>query len=223
MQSPFCCGEVTISRRCYSQFPPQYQLPIERKEELAQPLDENDPRRFLPIRPAKDDACPHVLNDPVVSKLIQIMMKDGRKQKVREIVMQAFELIKRKQLKLYWSAQTDEERASIVCDPVAIFHQAMKNVAPILWLIPISRGGIIYQVPVPITEKRGYFRAYQFIRDAAADRERHRDRKFMAYEKLATDILDAYNNTGLLIKKKQDLYRVCEANKTYASYRWAKR
>lgn len=76
---------------------------------------------------------------------------------------------------------------------------------------------------MPISATRSRFRGLQFIRDAARDRERHRDRPdFHADDKLATDLVDAYYNTGVLIKKKQDLYRVCEANKTYASYRWQK-
>lgn len=75
-----------------------------------------------------------------------MLMKGGRKALARRIVLDAFEKIKRIQLKKYWTAQTDEERANIECDPVVIYHAALKNISPILWLSPVPRGGIIYQV-----------------------------------------------------------------------------
>ena len=92
----------------------------------------------------------------------------------------------------------------------------MENSKPLLLLTPIKRGGATYQVPIPITPSFAQFTAMKwFIIES-----KEKDRKVHFPEKLAHELLDAYNNTGKVIKRKQDLHRQCEANRAYAHYRW---
>jgi len=102
-------------------------------------------------------------------------------------------------------------------NPRKIFYDAVENCKPLLQLTPIKRGGVTYQVPVPITEKRSQFLSMKWIIDAAREKER----TVHFPEKLAWELIDAANNQGKVIKRKQDLHRQCEANRAYAHYRWS--
>lgn len=92
----------------------------------------------------------------------------------------------------------------------------MENCTPLLQLTPIKRGGATYQVPIPITEKHARFMAMKWLIIEANEKERTTHFP----EKLAAEILDAYNNTGKVVKRKQDLHKQCEANRAFAHYRW---
>ena len=116
----------------------------------------------------------------------------------------------------YYKAATEAERAEIEINPVKILHKALENSKPILQLTPIKRGGSTYQVPIPITDNFARFMAMKwFIIES-----REKERKVHFPEKLAHELLDAFNNTGKVVKRKQDLHRQCEANRAYAHYRW---
>lgn len=156
-------------------------------------------------------------SDDRVSKFTNYIMTGGRKQLARDLLEKCFENIKRIQLEKYNKAETDEEKSKIETNPVNILHMALENVRPILNVTPIKRGGVRYQVPVPITEKHSYFRACKWIVEAAREKER----KVHLPEKMAYELLDAAQNQGRVIKRKQDLHRLCEANRAYAHYRWS--
>jgi small subunit ribosomal protein S7 len=98
-----------------------------------------------------------------------------------------------------------------------ILHMAIENARPILNVTPIKRGGVRYQVPVPITEKHSYYRACKWIVEAS--REKEHNAKLS--DKMAYELIDAAYNQGRVIKRKQDLHRLCEANRAYAHYRWS--
>lgn len=83
-------------------------------------------------------------------------------------------------------------------------------------MTPIKRGGATYQVPIPITENRAQFLAMKWLILESKEKER----KIHFPEKFAGEVLDAFNNTGKVIKRKQDLHKQCEANRAYAHYRW---
>ena len=124
--------------------------------------------------------------------------------------------IKQLQLAKYYKATTNVERAEIELNPITIFHKALDNCKPILQLTPIKRGGSTYQVPIPITENRARFLAMKWI----ILESREKDRKIHFPEKFALELIDAYNNTGKVVKRKQDLHKQCENNRAYAHYRW---
>ena len=138
-------------------------------------------------------------NSKVVSKFINILMKDGKKSIAERICYNAFEILKKK---------TGN-------DPLKVFKTALENVKPVLEVKPRRVGGATYQVPVEIRPHRRTALAFRWIIKYA----RARSEKTMQ-EKLAGEILDAFNNTGASIKKKEDTHKMAEANKAFAHYRW---
>nr|CAD7592419.1 unnamed protein product [Timema genevievae] len=128
-----------------------------------------------------------------------------------------FENVKRTQLERFNTSPTPELKENIETNPLIIFYRAVENCKPLLQLSPIKRGGVTYQVPVPITEKRSNFLAMKWLIEAAQDKER----TVHFPEKLAWELLDASSNQGRVVKKKQELHRQCEANRAYAHYRWS--
>lgn len=145
------------------------------------------------------------------------LMRHGNKILARELVQKTFERIKRIQLEKYHKCKDDEEKKGVQLNPRAIFNQAVVNCKPVLHLTPIKRGGVKYLVPVPISERKSRFTAMNWLIDAGNEKER--DARFI--EKLAQELIDASNNTGRVVKKKQELHKQCEANRAYAHYRWS--
>jgi len=140
-----------------------------------------------------------VYNDVLVAKLVNRVMWDGKKTKAQKIVYKAFEYIKQRMGK----------------DPLEVFKQAVENVKPVLEVRPRRVGGATYQVPVEVQEPRRTSLALRWIVTAA----RAKRGKPMAL-KLAQELMDAYNNTGAAIKKKEDIHKMAEANRAFAHYRW---
>lgn len=137
--------------------------------------------------------------DKVVAKLINKVMKDGKKGKAEKIVYKAFEVMREK----------------LNEDPLRVFRQAVENVKPILEVRPRRVGGQTYQVPVEVRPERRLSLALKWIVEGA----RERSGKSMI-EKLSAEIMDAYRNTGAAVKRKEDMHRMAEANKAFAHYRW---
>ncbi len=140
-----------------------------------------------------------VYGDKLVAKLINKVMKDGKKSKAEKIVYGAFEIIKEK----------------LGEDPLKVFHKAVENVKPIMEVRPRRVGGATYQVPMEVNERRQIHLALKWIVDAA----RARSERGMV-NKLANELIDAYNERGGAFKKKEDTHRMAEANKAFAHYRW---
>lgn len=138
-------------------------------------------------------------NSKIVSKFINTIMKDGKKSIAEKICYGAFEILKNK----------------TGSDPLKVFKTALENVKPVLEVKPRRVGGATYQVPVEIRPHRRTALAFRWILNYA----RARSEKTMQ-ERLAAELLDAYNNTGSSIKKKEDTHKMAEANKAFAHYRW---
>lgn len=170
----------------------------------------------IPIKAAKNNDTSSVFHDDILSKFTNYVMKGGRKALSRDLIEKGFENIKRIQLERYHLAEGDE-KLKIETNPTKILRQAIENCRPLLKVTPIKRGGVKYDVPVPITEKTSYFMAMKWIVEAAREKER----TVHFPEKLAWELLDAAANQGRVVKKKQDLHRQCEANRAYAHYRWS--
>ncbi len=138
-------------------------------------------------------------NSKLVSKFMSAIMTDGKKAVAEKICYGAFDII----------------RAKTGSDPLKVFKTAMENVKPAIEVKPRRVGGATYQVPVDIRPQRRIALAFRWI----IGYSRKRPEKTMV-ERLAGELLDATNNTGFSIKKKEDTHRMAEANKAFAHYRW---
>ena len=138
-------------------------------------------------------------NSKLVSKFINIMMEDGKKSTAEGVIYGAFDVIKEKSGN----------------DPLKVFKTAIENVKPVLEVKPRRVGGATYQVPVEVRPQRKTALAFRWL----INYSRARAEKTMR-ERLAGELLDAFNNTGASIKKKEDTHRMAEANKAFAHYRW---
>lgn len=145
-----------------------------------------------------------VLPDPLyksklVTRLINRIMIDGKRGKAQKILYRAFEIV--------------NERTSK--EPMEVFEQALKNVMPVLEVKARRVGGANYQVPVEVRPERRTSLALRWI----VNYSRLRGEKTME-ERLANEVLDAANNTGQAVKKREDSHKMAEANKAFAHYRW---
>ena len=140
-----------------------------------------------------------VYNTPLVQKFVNCTMFEGKKSVAQGIVYDALDLIK--------------ERAHD--DPLKLFKKAVDNVKPALEVKTRRVGGANYQVPVEVNRNRQTSLSLRWIIGYA----RERSEKSMV-EKLAAELLDAANNRGGAIKKRDDTHRMAEANKAFANYRW---
>jgi small subunit ribosomal protein S7 len=139
-------------------------------------------------------------NNVVVAKFISRMMLKGKKSIATRLLYKAIESLKDK---------TDKSE-------LEVFLKAVDNVKPLVEVKSRRVGGATYQVPVEIRESRREALAMRWIISAARGRS---GKNFN--EKLAAELLDAYNNTGTAIKKKEDTHKMAEANKAFAHYRWS--
>ncbi|MGI6585707.1 MAG: 30S ribosomal protein S7 [Lutisporaceae bacterium] len=148
----------------------------------------------------KRDVLPDPLyNDKIVTKLINNIMYDGKKSVGQKIVYGAFEILREKTGK----------------DPLEVFETAMNNIMPVLEVKARRIGGATYQVPIEVRPDRRQALGMRWLIEFA----RKRGEKTMK-ERLAAEILDAANNTGNSVKKKEDTHKMAEANKAFAHYRW---
>uniref|UniRef100_A0A182MM93 Small ribosomal subunit protein uS7m n=1 Tax=Anopheles culicifacies TaxID=139723 RepID=A0A182MM93_9DIPT len=202
-----------------SQYGPHFIEPIVSREKIEelQSTGELSKISHVPIKAALSNQNCSVFYDPLVSQFTNYVMKQGNKQLARELVEKGFENIKRLQLERYHLSESDEEKAKLELNPRKLLHMAVENCRPMLQLTPIKRGGVRYQVPVPITEKRSYFIAMKWLLEAIREKER----TVHFPEKMAWEILDAAANQGKVVKRKHELHRQCEANRAYAHYRWS--
>ena len=149
---------------------------------------------------AKRDVLPDPLyNSKIVTKLINNVMLDGKKTVAQSIVYSAFDIIKEKEQK----------------DPLEVFEEAMNNIMPLLEVKARRIGGATYQVPIEVRPDRRQALGLRWLTTYS----RKRGEKTME-ERLANEILDAANNTGSAVKRKEDMHKMAEANKAFAHYRF---
>ena len=151
-------------------------------------------------RAVKRDVLPDpIFHSKVVTKLVNQIMVDGKWGKAETIVYDAFDIIK--------------ERTN--SEPNEVFMKALENIKPALEVKARRVGGANYQVPMEVSHDRAQSLALRWLNTAA----KNRGGKSMA-EKLANELIDASNNTGGAVKKREDTHRMAEANKAFAHYRW---
>lgn len=142
-----------------------------------------------------------VFSNKLLARFINRVMRDGEKTVAQNQVYKAMDLIKEKNL-----------------DPITVFQTAMNNVSPRMEVRPRRVGGASYQVPTEVRGDRKISLAIRWLIMAARSRP---NKQFHTFgEKLATELLDAYNNTGEAIRKKDLMHRNAEANKAFSHFRW---
>lgn len=147
----------------------------------------------------RDVLADPIYNSKVVTKLVNHIMKDGKKGTAQNIIYDAFDIVKEK---------TGEEA-------MVVFEKAMNNIKPALEVKSRRVGGANYQVPVEVKPDRAQALAFRWLAQYARLRNGHS----MA-ENLANEIIDASNGTGASVKKKEDTHKMAESNKAFAHYRW---
>ena len=151
-------------------------------------------------RAEKRDVLPDpIYNSKVITKLINQIMRDGKKGTAQRILYDAFDIIKEK---------TGE-------DAMDVFNRAMDNIKPLLEVKSRRVGGASYQVPIEVKPDRARALAFRWL----INYSRLRGGKSMA-ENLANEIINASNGVGASVKKKEDTHKMAEANKAFAHFRW---
>ena len=140
-----------------------------------------------------------VYNSTVVTRLVNNIMLDGKKGTAQKIVYGAFDIIKEKTGK----------------EPLEVFNEAMANIMPVLEVKARRVGGATYQVPIEVRPERRQTLGLRWLTTYS----RARSERTMA-ERLAAEIIDATNNLGSAVKKREDTHKMAEANKAFAHYRW---
>ena len=138
-------------------------------------------------------------NNRLVTQLINKVLLDGKKSIAEGIVYGAFDIVAEK---------TGQ-------DPIAVFKKAMENIRPTLETKSKRVGGANYQVPIEVNSRRSTTLAIRWL----VDFSRKRKENTMA-QRLANEIIDASENTGAAVKKREDTYKMAEANRAFAHYRW---
>ena len=140
-----------------------------------------------------------VYNNITVSKFINQVMRKGKKTIAKKTVYRAFDVVKEKTKK----------------EPLEIFEKAISNASPLLEVRPKRIGGATYQVPVEVRGERRLTLAMRWIIEAAKSKKGK-----PMQEKLAEELINAANNTGVAIKKKEDTHKMAEANRAFAHFAW---
>lgn len=149
--------------------------------------------------PKRDVLPDPKFGDKVVAKLVNSLTSDGKKSKAESIIYGAFGVI--------------EEKTKT--EPLKVFKKALENVKPVLEVKSRRVGGATYQVPVEVRPERKLALALRWL----VNYSKARGEKSMQ-EKLAGELIDASNNKGGSVKKREDVHKMAEANKAFAHYRW---
>ena len=151
-------------------------------------------------RAPKRDVLPDpIYNSTMLTKLINQVMLDGKKGTAQRICYEALDIIKEK----------------MGLDPLEVFEKAMENIMPVLEVKSRRVGGATYQVPVEVRPERRQTLGIRWL----VDNTRKRGERTMK-QRLAAELMDAYNGTGGSVKKREDTHKMAEANRAFAHYRW---
>ena len=153
-------------------------------------------RREVPKRQILPDP---VYNSQLLSKFVNVVMKDGKKSTAEQIMYEALKLIRER---------TED-------DPMKVFKKAVENVKPVVEVKSRRVGGSTYQVPVEVRPSRRLALSMRWLIAAA----KSRGEKTMK-QRLAGELMDAAESRGIAVKKKEDTHRMADANKAFAHYRW---
>uniref|UniRef100_F7H5P6 Small ribosomal subunit protein uS7m n=1 Tax=Callithrix jacchus TaxID=9483 RepID=F7H5P6_CALJA len=208
----------------WSRYSAEFKDPLIDKEHYRKPVEnlteeekyDRELKKTQLIKAAPAAKTSSVFEDPVVSKFTNMMMKGGNKILARSLMTQTLEAVKRKQFEKYHAASA-EEQATIERNPYIIFHQALRNCEPMIGLVPILRGGRVYQVPTSLPDRRRHFLVMKWMITECWE---NKHRRMLMPEKLSHELLEAFHNQGPVIKRKHDMHKMAEANHALAHYHW---
>lgn len=141
----------------------------------------------------------HKFKDLILAKFMNRIMKDGKKSVSEKIIYGAFDIVSKK---------TDKS-------PIEYFHDALNNVKPSLEVRSRRVGGATYQVPMEVRPRRALALAMKWIVDSAIKRNEKTMR-----ERVASEIMDAFNNKGNAVKKREEIHKMADANRAFSHFRW---
>ena len=141
----------------------------------------------------------HKFKDLILAKFMNRIMKDGKKSVSEKIIYGAFDIVSKK---------TDKS-------PIEYFHDALNNVKPSLEVRARRVGGATYQVPMEVRPNRAQALAMKWIIDSAIKRNEKTMR-----ERVASEIMDAFNNKGNAVKKREEIHKMADANRAFSHFRW---
>ena len=141
----------------------------------------------------------HKFKDLILAKFMNRIMKDGKKSVSEKIVYGAFDIVSKK---------TDKS-------PIEYFHDALNNVKPSLEVRSRRVGGATYQVPMEVRPRRAQALAMKWSVDSAIKRNEKTMR-----ERVASEIMDAFNNKGNAVKKREEIHKMADANRAFSHFRW---
>jgi len=154
-------------------------------------------RRRAEKRELQPDAS---YNNRLVTKLINMLMMDGKKTLAEKVVYRAFDQIK---------------TTTGTNDVLSVFHKAVEHVRPHVELKPRRVGGATYQIPIEVRHERGLSLALRWIRNSARAR-----RGAPMFKRLADELMAAFKGEGPAVKKREEVHKMAEANRAFAHYRW---
>jgi small subunit ribosomal protein S7 len=149
--------------------------------------------------PKRDVLPDPIYNSIMLTKLVNQVMLDGKRGTAQRICYEAFDIIREK----------------MGLDPLEVFEKAMENIMPVLEVKSRRVGGATYQVPIEVRPERRQTLGIRWL----VDNTRKRSERTMK-QRLAGELMDAYNGTGGSVKKREDTHKMAEANRAFAHYRW---
>lgn len=152
--------------------------------------------------PKRTIAPDEIYRSRIVARLINRVMRQGKKTIAQKHVYQAFDLVEKETKK----------------NPLEVFQQALENIKPKMEVRPRRVGGASYQVPMPVKGDRRESLAIRWLIQAAQSRSNKEYHHF--YQKLAAELMDAANKQGGAVAKRQEVHKIAEANKAFAHFRW---
>lgn len=199
----------------------------------ANESNELDSLEFEKIRFAQLSEADSVFYDSTYERFVRYVMKGGRKSLAYNLVNKTFYELKTIQLRRFRKLQEKlkqdggtskqnldptAEEEQIELNPIEILHKALKNCEPVVVTKKVKRGGATYQVPYPLSKAQSEYLSYKWLIKAVLDRPKPRTKHFP--EVMAQELIDASLNRGKVVKKRDDMHRLADANKAYAHYRW---
>lgn len=183
-------GKRKIRKLGPSWFESVGEAPILNLEKIDEQLESDPDLRFRPIRPALSYETTSVFDDPVIRKFTHMFMVHADQEVAREVMRRTLRNIKRIQFEKMYHEADEEKRSKILLNPAELLHRALANAIPVMQLRPLKRGGIVYQVPAPISANKARWTAMKWLILAA----REKGTRDKMWDTLSLQLVDAYEN-----------------------------
>lgn len=203
-------------------WPTGFKHPILHKRDFpdAKESGEFGENALNPVRAAPSEAtCSIFRTSEKLNKFVRLCMVEKNRMRSEREIMEAFRIIKKTQMSKIHKTSNENRKNAVIVSPLDLFHKALENARPLMFLEKIHRGGVLYSVPAPITIKRSEFEGMRWIIRVARDRDKS---KLRFHEKLADVIVETAAYQGRVIAIKDEHHKVCEINRAYAHFRRTK-